>query len=69
VPEEMQTGLTRKESAADAWEAIWAARMGGDRIKEAMADKLHHDFENLQFKAGECVEDFFMHVSVIANQL
>jgi hypothetical protein len=43
--------------------------MGGDRIKEAMADKLHHDFENLQFKAGECVEDFSMHVSVIANQL
>jgi hypothetical protein len=58
VPEEMQAGLACKETAADAWEAIETGRMGGERIKEATVDKLHRDFDDPQFKAGECVEDF-----------
>jgi hypothetical protein len=32
VPEEMQAGLTCKETAADTWEAIRIVRMGGDWI-------------------------------------
>jgi hypothetical protein len=66
VPEEMHAGLAHKESAAYAWEAIL---MGGNRIKEATTDKLRHNFEDLQFKAGECVEDFSLHASMLANQL
>jgi hypothetical protein len=53
VPEEMQAGLARKESTTDAWEAIRAMRMGGERIKEANIDKLRCDFSDLQFKRGE----------------
>jgi hypothetical protein len=69
VPEEMQAGLARKESAAEAWEAIRAVRMGGDRIKEANVDKLRRDFGDLQFKPGECVEDFALRITALANQL
>jgi hypothetical protein len=47
VPEEMQAGLTRMESATDAWEAIRAMCMGGEHIKEANADKLHCEFSDL----------------------
>jgi hypothetical protein len=65
VREEMEVGL----SAADAWVAIQAVQMGGDRIKEATTDKLHRDFGDLQFKSGECVEDFSLRVSAIANKL
>jgi hypothetical protein len=54
VPEDMQAGLACKEIASDAWEAIWTVRMGGDRIREATADKLCRDFTDLQFKPGEC---------------
>jgi hypothetical protein len=69
VPEDMQVGLAQKESAADAWEAIRAVRMSGDKIKEANVDKLRHDFADLQFKPGECVEDFVLRIMAIANQL
>jgi hypothetical protein len=69
VREEMQAELARKESAAEAWEAIRAVRMGGDRIKEANVDKLRQDFGDLQFKPGECVEDFALRVTALANQL
>jgi hypothetical protein len=47
VPEEMQAGLARKESAVDAGESIRAIRVGRDRIKEANADKLRRDFTEL----------------------
>jgi hypothetical protein len=43
--------------------------LGGDRIKEANTDKIHRDFGELQFKAGECIEDFPLRVTVLANQL
>jgi hypothetical protein len=43
VREEMEVGL----SAADAWVAIQAVQMGGDRIKEATTDKLYRDFGDL----------------------
>jgi hypothetical protein len=68
VPEEMQAGLACKETAADAWEAIETGRMGGERIKEATVDKLHRDFDDPQFKAGECVEDFAQRATTIANK-
>jgi hypothetical protein len=69
VPEEMQADLACKETAADAWEAIRTVHMGGERIKEATADKLCRDFNDLQFKVGKCVEDFTQHATTIANQL
>jgi hypothetical protein len=53
----------------EAWEAIRAVRTGGDRIKEVNADKLRWDVSDLQFKAGEGVEDFSVHVTVVLNQL
>jgi hypothetical protein len=69
VLEEMQAGLAHKETIEEAWEAIQVVQMGGDRIMEAMADKLCRDFAELQFNAGECVEDSSLRVSLHANQL
>jgi hypothetical protein len=72
LPEEMLAGLVCKKTAADAWEAIQIVRMGGDRIKEATADKLCCEFNDLQFKVGEGVEDFALHhhnrKSIVVNR-
>jgi hypothetical protein len=43
--------------------------LGGDRIKEANTVKIHHDFGELQFKAGECIEDFALRITMLVNQL
>jgi hypothetical protein len=43
--------------------------LGGDRIKVADTDKIHHDFGELQFKVGECIEDFALRVTALANRL
>jgi hypothetical protein len=67
VSEEMQAGLTQKESTAYAWEAIRVVRIGDDQIKEATTNKLCRDFADLRFKVGECVEYFSLRVSAIEN--
>ena len=67
VPQEMQAGLARKETAKEAWEAIQAMRVGVERVKEANTEKLRKEFNELRFKAG--VEDFSLRLNTLANQL
>jgi hypothetical protein len=69
VPVEMQAGLSVKETAKEAWEAIRSVRVGVDRVKEANAEKLRKEFNELRFKAGEGVEDFSLRLNMLANQL
>jgi hypothetical protein len=44
-------------------------RQSGQCAWEATVDKLRHDCGDLQFKAGECVEDCAQRATTIANQL
>lgn len=38
-------------------------------MREANAQKVRADFENIAFKEGELVEDFAMRISSVASQL
>jgi uncharacterized membrane protein YgcG len=69
VPPEMQAGLAVKETMKEAWEAIRSIRVGADKVKEANAEKLRREFNDISFKSGECVEEFAMRISSLANQL
>jgi uncharacterized membrane protein YgcG len=69
VPPEMQAGLAVKETMKEAWEAIRSIRVGADKVKEANAEKLRREFDDIGFKSGECVEEFAMRISSLANQL
>jgi hypothetical protein len=40
-----------------------------DRVKEANAERLRHEFTELRFKPGEGVEDFSLRVIALAHQL
>jgi hypothetical protein len=56
-----------KESAKEAWEAIQSIRVGADKVKEANAEKLRREFDDILFKPSECVEEFAMRISTMAN--
>jgi hypothetical protein len=68
VPVEMQAGLAVKENAKEAWEAIRSVRVGVDRVKEANAEKLRKEFNELRFKAGEGVEDFSLRLHLATTR-
>jgi hypothetical protein len=50
VPPEMVPVLAVKDTAADAWEAIKLMRMGVSRAREATAQRLRKEFEQIAFK-------------------
>jgi hypothetical protein len=38
-------------------------------VKEVNAEKLRCEFDDISFKSGECIEEFALHISGLANQL
>ena len=69
LPPEMVGSIVIKRSAKEAWEAIRAMRVGTGRVREATAQKLRKDFENLAFKEGETIEAFTMRATALVNNL
>jgi hypothetical protein len=69
APPEMVPVLAVKESANEAWEAIKMMRMGVDRVREATAQRLRKEFEQISFKNGESLDTFGMHITGIVNNL
>jgi hypothetical protein len=68
VPKEMWGTLGAKRTVKEAWEAVMNMRIGADRVKEVNVQKLLKEFENIEFKDGESVEDFGMRITnLVAN--
>ena len=69
VPPEMVPVLAVKETAAEAWDAIKLMRMGVRRAREATAQRLRKEFEQITFKDGETLDAFGMRITSLVNQL
>jgi hypothetical protein len=59
VPKEMWT----------TWDAVKSMRQGADRVKESNAHKLLQEFENIQFKNGELIDEFGRRINSLAEKL
>jgi hypothetical protein len=44
-------------------------RQGADRVKESNAQKLLQEFENIQFKNGELIDEFGLRINSLAEKL
>jgi hypothetical protein len=64
VPPEMQAWLVVKEMVKEAWEAIHSYN-----VREVNTEKFQWEFDNITFKSSECVQEFAMRISSLANQL
>jgi hypothetical protein len=53
----------------EAWEAVKSMRVGAECVKEANAQRLLHEFENISFKSGETVDDFALRINSLAADL
>lgn len=67
VTKEMWQTLGGKKSVKEAWEAVKTMRLGADCVKDVNAQKLSKEFENLQFKEGEMIDDFGMRITNLVN--
>jgi hypothetical protein len=69
VPPELVRTLGMKDCAKTAWETLKTMRLGSERIREAKAQTRRREFEELQFRAGESIEDFAIRLTSIVSDL
>lgn len=69
VPKEMWGTLGAKQIVKEAWEAVMTMRIGADRVKDVNTQKLLKEFENIDFKEGETVEDFGMRITSLVTNI
>ena len=60
IPKEMWGTLGAKKTMKEAWETVKTMKVGTNRTKEISVQKLIKDFENIEFKDAESVENFSM---------
>jgi hypothetical protein len=61
--------LGMKKTVKEAWKAVKSMRVGADRIKEANAQRLLKEFENIKFKDSETVDEFALRIGALAADL
>jgi hypothetical protein len=69
VPEELHGSIASKATAKAAWDALKKMHLGVDRVRQARANTLRRQFQDLKFKDGETVDEFGVRISDLANQL
>ena len=67
IPEDTLVMIAEKQTAKEAWEALKTMHLGDDRIKEARVQTLKSEFEKLQMKESESVDDFALRLTTIIN--
>jgi hypothetical protein len=69
VPQEMLALLAVKKIVAEAWEAVRSLQIGSEAIWNARTQRLRSEFESIQFKERESVDDFTMRLDSLVTML
>lgn len=67
VPKEIWATLGAKKTVKEAWAAVKSMRLGADRVKEAHAQRLLQEFENISFKDGEMIDAKTIVMSMVSS--
>jgi hypothetical protein len=65
----MKASLAVKKTTKEAWAAVKVMRMGDTRVKEANAQRLLKEFENIIAMDSESIEDLATHVIGLTSNL
>jgi hypothetical protein len=69
VPQEMLALLAVKKIVVEAWEAVRSLQIGSEAIWNARTQRLRLEFESIQFKERESVDDFTMRLDSLVTML
>lgn len=69
IPEEMLLSLAEKKKAKDAWDAIKILCQGADRVRKARIQTLKTEFESLNMKDNEPLDDFCMKLNGLVTNI
>ncbi|WVZ88500.1 hypothetical protein U9M48_035017 [Paspalum notatum var. saurae] len=69
VPQEMHQSLGAKATAKEAWDSLKTMRTGSGLVKRTRIQQLRREFELLEFKEGERVEDFSLRLTTLVTRM
>jgi hypothetical protein len=69
VPVDMKASLAVKKTMKEAWAVVKVTRMGDTHVKEANAQCLLKEFENIVTMDGELIEDLVMCITGLTSNL
>ena len=65
----MQGVTTSKAATKITWDALKKTHLDMDRVRQAKANTLRHEFDSLRFKDSEPIDEFSMCIINLVNQL
>ena len=69
VPSELKATLAVKVMAKEEWVAVKTMCVGEDCVKATSRQRLLKEFENLQFKDGELIDNFAVRINTLVSGL
>ncbi|KAL8116816.1 hypothetical protein AgCh_023110 [Apium graveolens] len=69
IPEDILLSVADKSTAKEAWDAIKTLCLGADRVKKARAQTLKAEFEGLNMKDSEKLDDFCMKLNGLVTNI
>ena len=69
VPPDMLPTLAVKKTAQEAWNSIKTIRMGSTQVRDAKAQTLRREFEQLKHKPGESIDELSMRLTGLVSNL
>lgn len=69
IPEDLLLSVADKATAKEAWEALKTMCLGAERVKKAKVQTLKAEFEALQMKDTELLDDFCMKINGLVTNI
>ncbi|XP_074326571.1 uncharacterized protein LOC141664515 [Apium graveolens] len=69
IPDELMLTLAERKTAKDAWEAIKTVSLGAIKVKQAKAQTLKSEFESLNIKDTDQLDDFCMKLNGLVARI
>lgn len=69
IPEDLMLTLAEKKTSKDAWDAVKLVCQGADKVKNAKAQILKREFESLNMKETEQLDEFYMKLNGLVTNI
>ncbi|XP_074363600.1 uncharacterized protein LOC141704196 [Apium graveolens] len=69
IPDDMLLTIVEKMTAKRTWEALKTMCLGADRVKQAKVQTMKAEFEALQMKDVEALDDFCMRLNALVTKI
>lgn len=69
IPEDILLSLAEKKTATETWTAIKTMCLGAEKVKRAKVQTLKVEFENLNMKDAEMIDDYAMKLNALVTNI